>query len=170
MICYIAKIYKIGWDCTTNQSPKGKRKTKTVNQDVVKEIGLMSYPGRSHGQGILVYFKISDSTLVAKNDYWTKDESVCLRFVFSRMVFSRFSLLWNWSVVCGAIWCSCDYRGLFDSKRICKEGWVCNGYPKWLVMKNLYWLIWQYKSMMDNKRVSLVYGDTFLIVWYAFVY
>ena len=41
-------------------------KTKTVNQDVVKEIGLMSYPGRSHGQGILVYFKISDSTLVAK--------------------------------------------------------------------------------------------------------
>lgn len=47
-------------------SPKGKRKTKTVNQDVVKEIGLMSYPGRSHGQGILVYFKISDSTLVAK--------------------------------------------------------------------------------------------------------
>ena len=45
---------------------KGKRKTKTVNQDVVKEIGLMSYPGRSHGQGILVYFKISDSTLVAK--------------------------------------------------------------------------------------------------------
>ena len=45
---------------------KGKRKTKTVNQDVVKEIGLMSYPGRSHGQGILVNFKISDSTLVAK--------------------------------------------------------------------------------------------------------
>ena len=41
-------------------------KTKTVNQDVVKEIGLMSYPGRSHGQGILVNFKISDSTLVAK--------------------------------------------------------------------------------------------------------
>ena len=32
----------------------------------MKEIGLMSYPGRSHGQGILVYFKISDSTLVAK--------------------------------------------------------------------------------------------------------
>lgn len=41
-------------------------KSKTVNQDVVKEIGLMSYPGKSHGQGILVYFKISDSTLVAK--------------------------------------------------------------------------------------------------------
>ena len=41
-------------------------KTKTVNQDVVKEKGLMSYPGRSHGQGILVNFKISDSTLVAK--------------------------------------------------------------------------------------------------------
>lgn len=32
----------------------------------MKEIGLMSYPGKSHGQGILVYFKISDSTLVAK--------------------------------------------------------------------------------------------------------
>lgn len=48
---------------------KGKRKTKTVNQDVVKEIGLMSYPGRSHGQGILVYFKISDSTLVAKKRF-----------------------------------------------------------------------------------------------------
>ena len=32
----------------------------------MKEKGLMSYPGRSHGQGILVYFKISDSTLVAK--------------------------------------------------------------------------------------------------------
>lgn len=41
-------------------------KSKTVNQDVVKEIGPMSYPGRSHGQGILVNFKISDSTLVAK--------------------------------------------------------------------------------------------------------
>ena len=66
MIYYIAKIYKIGWDCTTNRSLKGKRKPKTVNQDVVKEIGPMSYPGRSYGQGILVYFKISDSTLVAK--------------------------------------------------------------------------------------------------------
>ena len=32
----------------------------------MKEIGPMSYPGRSHGQGILVNFKISDSTLVAK--------------------------------------------------------------------------------------------------------
>ena len=32
----------------------------------MKEKGLMSYPGRSHGQGILVNFKISDSTLVAK--------------------------------------------------------------------------------------------------------
>lgn len=60
----------------------------------MKEIGPMSYPGRSYGQGILVYFKISDSTLVAKNDYWTKDESVCLRFIFSRL-----SLLWDWSLV-----------------------------------------------------------------------
>lgn len=127
MICYIAKIYKIGWDCTTNQSPKGKRKTKIINQDVVKEIGLMSYHGRSYGQGILVNFKISDSTLVAKNDYGAKDESVCLRFIFSRL-----SLLWDWSLVCETIWCSCVYRGLFDSKRICKEGWVCNGYSKWL--------------------------------------
>ena len=41
MICYIAKIYKTGWNCTTNQSLKGKRKTKTVNQDVVKEKGLI---------------------------------------------------------------------------------------------------------------------------------
>lgn len=55
---------------------KGKRKTKTVNQDVVKEIGLMSYPGRSHGQGILVYFKISDSTLVAKKVYHEKSDEV----------------------------------------------------------------------------------------------
>ena len=47
-------------------SPKGKRKTKTVNQDVVKEIGFMSYPGRSYGRGILVNFKISDSTLGRK--------------------------------------------------------------------------------------------------------
>ena len=77
MICYIAKIYKIGWDCTTNQSPKGKRKTKTVNQDVVKEIGLMSYPGRSHGQGTLVNFKISDSTLVAKKvNHENSDEDI----------------------------------------------------------------------------------------------
>ena len=44
-------------------SPKGKRKTKTVNQDVVKEKGFVSYPGRSYGRGILVNFKISDSTL-----------------------------------------------------------------------------------------------------------
>ena len=127
LMCYIAKIYMIGWDCTTNRSPKGKRKPKTVNQDVVKEIGPMSYPERSYGQGILVYLKISDSTLVAKNDYWTKYESVCLRFIFSRL-----SLLWDWSLVCETIWCSCVYRGLFDSKRICKEGWVCNGYSKWL--------------------------------------
>lgn len=27
----------------------------------------------------------------------------------------------------------------------------------------------QHKSMMDNKRVSLVYGDTLLTVWYRFV-
>ena len=32
----------------------------------MKEIGPMSYPGRSHGQGNLVNFKISDSTRVAK--------------------------------------------------------------------------------------------------------
>ena len=41
-------------------------KTKTVNQDVVKEIGFMSYPGRSYGRGSLVNFKISDSTLGRK--------------------------------------------------------------------------------------------------------
>ena len=38
-------------------------KTKTVNQDVVKEIGFMSYPGRSYGRGSLVnwyYVKILD--------------------------------------------------------------------------------------------------------------
>ena len=29
-------------------------KTKTVNQDVVKEIGFMSYLGRSYGRGSLV--------------------------------------------------------------------------------------------------------------------
>lgn len=55
---------------------KGKRKTKTVNQDVVKEIGPMSYPGRSHGQGILVNFKISDSTLVAKKVNHEKSDEV----------------------------------------------------------------------------------------------
>ena len=41
-------------------------KTKTVNQDVVKEIVFMSYPGRSYGRGSLVNFKISDSTLGRK--------------------------------------------------------------------------------------------------------
>ena len=42
----------------------------------MKEIGLMSYPGRSYGQGILVYFKISDSTLVAKKAYHEKSDEV----------------------------------------------------------------------------------------------
>lgn len=55
-----------GQDCLTNRNPKGKRKTKTVNQGVVKEIGLMNYPGRSFGQGILGNFKNSDSTLGRK--------------------------------------------------------------------------------------------------------
>ena len=36
------------------ESPKGKRKTKTVNQDVVKERGLVNYPGRSCEQRIPV--------------------------------------------------------------------------------------------------------------------
>ena len=31
-------------------SPKGKRKTKTVNPDVVKETGFVNYPGRSCGR------------------------------------------------------------------------------------------------------------------------
>ncbi|WP_279160280.1 hypothetical protein [Thomasclavelia cocleata] len=31
-----------GLGCYTSRSPKGKRKTKAVNQDVVKEIGRMS--------------------------------------------------------------------------------------------------------------------------------
>ena len=39
-----------GQGCYTNRSPKGKRKTKRVNQDVVKEIGLVNYPGRPHRQ------------------------------------------------------------------------------------------------------------------------
>ena len=55
-------------DKVANQTEvqKGKRKTKTVNQDVVKEIGFMNYPGRSCGRGSLVNFKISDSTLGRK--------------------------------------------------------------------------------------------------------
>ena len=66
MIYYIAKIYKIGWDCTTNRSPKGKRKTKTVNQDVVKVRGLLNYPGRSCEQRIPVNFKNSNGTVGRK--------------------------------------------------------------------------------------------------------
>lgn len=42
----------------------------------MKEIGPMSYPGRSHGQGILVNFKISDSTLVAKKVNHEKSDEV----------------------------------------------------------------------------------------------
>ena len=42
----------------------------------MKVKGLMSYPGRSHGQGILVNFKISDSTLVAKKVNHEKSDEV----------------------------------------------------------------------------------------------
>ena len=43
----------------------------------MKEIGPMSYPGKSHGQGILVNFKISDSTLVAeKVNHENSDEVI----------------------------------------------------------------------------------------------
>ena len=45
---------------------KGKRKTKTVNQDVVKVRGLVNYPGRSCGQRIPVNFKNSDGTVGRK--------------------------------------------------------------------------------------------------------
>ena len=38
----------------------------TVNHDVMKETGFMSYPGISYGRGSLVNFKISDSTLGRK--------------------------------------------------------------------------------------------------------
>ena len=55
-----------GWDCITNRSPKGKRKTKTVNQDVVKVRGLVNYPGRFCGQRIPVNFKSSDGTIGRK--------------------------------------------------------------------------------------------------------
>ena len=80
----------------TNRSPKGKRKTKTVNQDVVREIGPMSYPGRSHGQGILVNFKISDSTLVAKKvNHENSDEViVCAKKTLS--CFTQYSM----NIVC----------------------------------------------------------------------
>lgn len=44
-------------------SPKGKRKTKTVNQDVVKVRGLVNYPERFCGQRIPVNFKSSDGTV-----------------------------------------------------------------------------------------------------------
>ena len=47
-------------------SPKGKRKTKTVNQDVVKERGLVNYPGRSCEQRIPVNFKNSNGTVGRK--------------------------------------------------------------------------------------------------------
>lgn len=51
----------------SNRSPKGKRKTKTVNQDVVKEKkGLVNYPGRSCGQRIPVNFKNSNGTVGRK--------------------------------------------------------------------------------------------------------
>ena len=44
-------------------SPKGKRKTKTVNQDVVKVRGLVNYPERFCGQRNPVNFKSSDGTV-----------------------------------------------------------------------------------------------------------
>ena len=50
----------------SNRSPKGKRKTKTVNQDVVKEIGLVNYPGRSLRRLSPRNFKISDGNIVRK--------------------------------------------------------------------------------------------------------
>ena len=42
----------------------------------MKEIGLMSYPGRSHGQGILVNFKISDSNKKKKKVNHEKSDEV----------------------------------------------------------------------------------------------
>ena len=42
---------------------KGKRKTKTVNQDVVKVRGLVNYPERFCGQRNPVNFKSSDGTV-----------------------------------------------------------------------------------------------------------
>mgnify|MGYP007124251566 CR=1 FL=1 len=41
-------------------------KTKTVNQDVVKEKGLVNYPGRSCEQRIPVNFKNSNGTVGRK--------------------------------------------------------------------------------------------------------
>lgn len=42
----------------------------------MKEIGFMSYPGRSYGRGSLVNFKISDSTLGQKKVYHKKSDEV----------------------------------------------------------------------------------------------
>ena len=75
----------------------------------MKEIGPMSYPGRSQGQGILVNFKISDSTLVAKKvNHENSDEViVCakktlscftqcsMNIVCKVLVYSEKSIAWQ---------------------------------------------------------------------------
>ena len=60
--------YKAKWwiGCSTNRSPKGKRKTKTVNPDVVKETGFVNYPGRSCGRWSPISLKAVLVTSVEK--------------------------------------------------------------------------------------------------------
>ena len=61
------RIYSIEGNIGAGKTTILKLIGKTFEDvEFVEEIGPMSYPGRSHGQGILVNFKISDSTLVAK--------------------------------------------------------------------------------------------------------
>lgn len=59
----------------------------------MKEIGLISYPGRSHGQGILVYFKISDSTLVAKKVNHENSDEVTKPIFISTPFWSIFRII-----------------------------------------------------------------------------
>ena len=54
--------------------------------------------------------------LAETNDDWTKDESVCLRFIFFRMDYSRHNLLRNWTSICTTISRSNKSRSLFDFK------------------------------------------------------
>ena len=42
----------------------------------MEEIGFIAYPGRSYGRGILVNFKSSDSSLVAKKVCHKKSDEV----------------------------------------------------------------------------------------------
>ena len=68
---------------------------------------LAENPNLSADEGLL---------FVQTNDDWTKDGSICLRFIFFRMDYSRCNLLRNWTSICTTISRSNKSRSLFDFK------------------------------------------------------